>query len=97
MTPGLTGYSQVNGRNAIPWDEKIQFDLDYIDDGISFWKDLKIFFKTVKIVLMRKDITQAGSVSTESVGEFLVRTGKLNHTQFRKLHEEACCWIRDYE
>lgn len=97
VTPGLTGYSQVNGRNAIPWDEKIQFDLDYIDDGISFWKDLKIFFKTVKIVLMRKDITQAGSVSTESVGEFLVRTGKLNHTQLRKLHEEASCWIRDYD
>lgn len=97
VTPGLTGYSQVNGRNAIPWDEKIQFDLDYIDDGISFWEDLKILFKTVKIVLMRKDITQAGSVSTESVGEFLVRTGKLNYTQFRKLHEEACCWIRDYE
>ena len=95
VTPGLTGYSQVNGRNAIPWDEKIQFDLDYIDDGISFWEDLKILFKTVKIVLMRKDITQSGSVSTESVGEFLVRTGRLNHSQLHKLHEEASCWIRD--
>lgn len=97
VTPGLTGYSQVNGRNAIPWDEKIQFDLDYIDDGISFWEDLKILFKTVKIVLMRKDITQSGSVSTESVGEFLVRTGRLNHTQLHKLHEEASCWIRNYD
>lgn len=82
VTPGLTGYSQVNGRNAIPWDEKIQFDLDYIDDGISFWEDLKILFKTVKIVLMRKDITQSGSVSTESVGEFLVRTGKMDLTTY---------------
>lgn len=97
VTPGLTGYSQVNGRNAIPWDEKIQFDLDYIDEGISFWEDLKILFKTVKIVLMRKDITQSGSVSTESVGEFLVRTGRLNHSQLHKLHEEASCWIRDYD
>ena len=97
VTPGLTGHSQVNGRNAIPWDEKIQFDLDYIEKGISFWKDLKIFFKTVKIVLMRKDITQSGSVSTESVGEFLVRTGKLNDLQFHKLHEESHCWIRDFD
>lgn len=92
VTPWLTGYSQVNGRNAIPWDEKIQFDLDYIDDGISFWEDLKIFFKTVKIVLMRKDITQSGSVSTESVGQFLLRTHQIDEGHFIHARYNAKAW-----
>lgn len=82
VTPGLTGWSQVNGRNAIPWDEKIQYDLDYVSRKITFGLDLRIFFRTIAMVLLRKDITQEGSVSTESVGEFLVRTGKISRAEY---------------
>lgn len=91
VTPGLTGYSQVSGRNAIPWDEKIQHDLEYIEH-ISFTKDMKIFIKTIAMVLMRKDITQQGSVSTESVGEFLLRTGQINEECFHQGHHDARNW-----
>lgn len=93
VTPGLTGWSQVNGRNAIPWDEKIQYDLDYVSRKITFGLDLRIFFRTIAMVLLRKDITQEGSVSTESVGEFLVRTGKIDSDSF----EQGCKDARDWE
>ena len=95
VTPGLTGYSQVNGRNAIPWDEKIQYDLDYIKHGITFYGDMKIFFKTIKKVIFRNDITQEGSVSTESVGEFKLRTKQITEKQYLEKHYESKSWIED--
>ena len=92
VTPGLTGLSQVNGRNAIPWDEKIQYDLDYVNHKITFIQDLKIFFKTVEMVLLRKDITQEGSVSTESVGEFKKRTGQVCSEKYVQLLHDSRAW-----
>lgn len=92
VTPGLTGLSQVNGRNAIPWDEKIQYDLDYVSRKITFLEDFKIFLKTIKIVLFREDITQEGSVSTESVGDFLLRTNQITEEEFETKHAEAKVW-----
>src|SRR5690554_280343 len=55
VRPGLTGLAQVNGRNAIDWESKLQLDLDYIEK-ITFWEDLKIIFKTAFKVLKRSDI-----------------------------------------
>ena len=92
VTPGLTGWSQVNGRNAIPWDEKIQYDLDYVEQKITFARDAKIFFRTVAIVLLRKNITQVGSVSTESVGEFRVRTNMIGDMKYHQMRAEAREW-----
>ncbi|MGB4034557.1 MAG: sugar transferase, partial [Christensenellales bacterium] len=54
VKPGLTGHAQVSGRNAISWDEKFKKDIEYIDN-ISFWLDVKIFFKTIKKVLKKDD------------------------------------------
>ena len=94
VTPGLTGLSQVNGRNAIPWDEKIQYDLDYVNHKITFIQDFKIFFKTVEMVLLRKDITQEGSVSTESVGEFKMRTGQVCSEKYVQLLHDSRAWSK---
>ena len=55
MRPGVTGLAQVNGRNNLTWTEKIQYDLEYIDN-FSLWLDLKILFKTVWVVLKRDQI-----------------------------------------
>ena len=55
VRPGLTGLAQVNGRNNITWEQKFEYDLKYIDDGITFVRDLKIIFKTVIKVLKRSD------------------------------------------
>lgn len=53
--PGITGHAQVNGRNAISWDEKFKLDTWYVDNQ-SLWLDIKILFKTVKKVLIKDGI-----------------------------------------
>ena len=64
VRPGFTGYAQVNGRNSISWEEK--FDLDvYYTNHVSFLLDLKIIFKTVKVVVFREGISSETSVTME--------------------------------
>ena len=62
--PGLTGWAQVNGRNAITWPEKFALDVWYVDHW-SFWLDIKILFLTLWKVLRREGITQEGQATTE--------------------------------
>jgi sugar transferase EpsL len=56
LRPGVSGWAQVNGRNAISWDEKFQFDIWYVDHQ-SFWLDLKILFLTFKKVLLKDGVS----------------------------------------
>ncbi len=62
VRPGITGWAQINGRNALSWEEKFQLDVWYVDNQ-SFWLDLKILFLTVKKVLARDDISAAGEAT----------------------------------
>jgi sugar transferase EpsL len=62
VRPGLTGWAQVNGRNAISWEEKLRLDVWYVDHQ-SFKLDLKIIIKTLKMVIKREGINQAGHVT----------------------------------
>lgn len=64
VRPGLTGNAQVNGRNAISWEEKFRLDIEYID-SITFWGDLKIIAKTVKKIIQREGISSSTSVTME--------------------------------
>ena len=64
VRPGITGWAQVNGRNAISWDEKFDLDVWYVDNQ-SIWLDIKILWLTIKKVLMRSDITGSNSVTME--------------------------------
>ena len=64
VRPGFTGYAQVNGRNAISWEEKFKYDIQYVDN-ITFLGDWKIIFKTVLTVLKREGISSATSVTME--------------------------------
>ena len=61
---GLTGYAQVNGRNAISWEEKFDLDVYYVDH-ISFLFDLKILLQTVMTVLKRDGISSESAVTME--------------------------------
>lgn len=67
VRPGLTGYAQVNGRNAISWEERFKLDIEYINN-ITFLGDVKILWKTVISVLKREGINSATSVTMD---EFL--------------------------
>lgn len=60
--PGVTGWAQVNGRNALSWEEKFKLDLWYVDNQ-SLWLDIKIIFLTVKKVLVRDGISAEGEVT----------------------------------
>ncbi len=57
VRPGITGWAQVNGRNAISWEEKFEHDVWYVDN-LSFLLDLKILFLTIKSVFRREGINQ---------------------------------------
>lgn len=62
VRPGITGWAQVNGRNALSWEEKFKLDVWYVDNR-SLWLDLKILFLTVKKVLLRDGISAEGEAS----------------------------------
>jgi lipopolysaccharide/colanic/teichoic acid biosynthesis glycosyltransferase len=62
MPPGITGWAQVNGRNALSWEEKFRLDVWYVDNQ-SIWLDLKILLLTVKKVLIRDGINAAGEAT----------------------------------
>ena len=64
VRPGLTGYAQVNGRNAISWEEKFRLDVEYVDN-ITFVGDIKIIFGTVRAVLKRDGISSETSATME--------------------------------
>ena len=60
----MTGWAQVNGRNALSWDEKFALDIWYVNNR-TFWLDIKILCMTVKQVLKRDNISQDGHVTME--------------------------------
>ena len=60
--PGITGWAQVNGRNALSWDEKFKLDVWYVDHR-SLWLDIKILWLTVRKVLVREGISAAGEAT----------------------------------
>ncbi|CAM5383489.1 sugar transferase [Thauera mechernichensis] len=62
VRPGVTGWAQINGRNALSWDEKFRLDVWYVDNQ-SFWLDLKILALTVKKVFVREGISAAGEAT----------------------------------
>jgi undecaprenyl phosphate N,N'-diacetylbacillosamine 1-phosphate transferase len=62
VRPGLSGLAQINGRNAISWEEKFDLDVEYVDN-VTFWGDMKIIFQTVLKVLRREGINSANEAT----------------------------------
>lgn len=65
VRPGLTGWAQVNGRNALSWDEKFAYDIWYVDNR-SFLLDLRILWMTVRKVLFREGISADGEATMQA-------------------------------
>lgn len=89
VRPGLTGLAQVSGRNNITWEQKFQFDLQYIDSGITLWGDIKIILQTVGKVLKRSDTVREGTVSDMDFGDWLMQEGKIDQAEYDKKQLEA--------
>ena len=64
VRPGITGWAQVNGRNAISWEQKFEYDVEYVEK-CSFLLDMKIIFMTIKKIFIREGISQEGNVTME--------------------------------
>lgn len=62
VRPGITGWAQVNGRNALSWDEKFKLDVWYVDNR-SVWLDIKILWLTIRKVVARDGISAAGEAT----------------------------------
>ena len=87
--PGLSGLAQVNGRNAISWEDKINWDLKYIEK-ISFFGDVKIVLDTVKKAFIKQEgITQDDMATAEDFGDYLLRTEKVDREEYDKRQAEA--------
>lgn len=89
VRPGLTGLAQINGRNNITWEQKIEFDLEYIDKGITFIGDVKIILQTVGKVLKRSDTVREGTVSDMDFGDWLLQEGKVDKNVYDEKQKEA--------
>lgn len=89
VRPGLTGLAQVNGRNNITWEQKFEYDLEYIDGGITLIGDIKIIFKTVGKVLKRSDTVREGTASDIDFGDWLMQEGKITKEEYEEKQKEA--------
>lgn len=89
VRPGLSGLAQVNGRNNMSWEKKFEYDLMYIDSGITFIDDVKIILKTIGKVLKRSDIVREGTVSDIDLGDWLLVEGKVNQETYKAKQEKA--------
>ena len=93
--PGLSGLAQIMGRNAITWEEKINWDLKYIDK-VSFINDMKIIALTAKKVFGRKESIKELDV-TDDYGDALLKEGKVTQEQYIKLQQCAESIITEFE
>lgn len=81
---GLTGLAQVNGRNNITWEEKINYDLEYIKN-ITIMNDVKIIIKTIGKVFAKEDIQTDGMETAEDLCDYLLRTNKIDNKQYEQI------------
>ena len=88
VRPGLSGLAQVNGRNVITWEDKLSWDLKYIEK-ITFLGDVKIIFETIGKVFKRVDINREGTVSDMDFGDYLLQKGVVGKEEYDKKQAEA--------
>ncbi len=87
--PGLSGLAQVNGRNAIAWEDKLEWDLKYIKK-VSFIEDIKIIFMTVrKAFIKREGITEEDAATATDFGDYLLMNGKVSQSEYESRQREA--------
>lgn len=88
--PGLSGLAQVNGRNAVSWEDKIKWDLKYIEK-VSFVGDIKIVWQTIKKVFMRRNITESNEEIdvTLDYGDALLKERKVTKEEYDAKQAEA--------
>ena len=88
VRPGLTGLAQCNGRNAMTWEKKFEYDLEYIQ-RITFLGDIKILLQTVVKVFQRDGITEEGMATAADLGDYLLSEGRVDKEVYDAKQAEA--------
>ena len=96
VRPGLSGLAQVSGRNNITWEQKFEYDLQYIEK-ISLFGDVVLIFKTVLKVFKRSDIAREGTASDIDFGDWLLKEGRINQEEYNKRFNDALLLIQEKE
>ena len=92
---GLTGLAQISGRNAMTWEDKLDYDLRYVQN-LSFMVDFFIILKTIYKVLKREGITEDGQATAMDLGDYLLAGGKVHKEEYVSLQKEAKHLIEQY-
>lgn len=88
VSPGLTGLAQCSGRNNMTWEQKFDYDLQYIRK-ISLWKDIGIIFMTAFKVFKQDGITEEGEATATDLGDYLLSKGEVSDDKYNELQKEA--------
>ena len=88
VRPGLTGWAQVNGRNALLWENKLRYDLEYLD-RLGFWMDVKIIFLTVACLFRHDDVSAEGMATAEDLGDYLLRIGAVTAEEYEEKQQDS--------
>ena len=89
VRPGITGLAQVSGRNAISWEDKLSYDLVYIQN-MTLLSDIKIVIETIKKAFIKQEgITEEGMATAEDFGDYLLRTNKISLEKYNELQNIA--------
>jgi undecaprenyl phosphate N,N'-diacetylbacillosamine 1-phosphate transferase len=83
VRPGLTGLAQIKGRNNLSWEDKLNYDIEYVNN-IGLFNDLAIIFKTVFLVLKREGIKQEGFETAEDLADYLLRTNQITKEVYKE-------------
>lgn len=94
--PGLSGLAQVRGRNAITWEDKLIWDLKYVEK-ISFTNDLKLVLETIKVAIIKQEgITDGENATALDYGDALLKMGRVSKDEYKKKQDEAIKILEDY-
>ena len=96
IRPGLSGLAQVNGRNNISWEQKIDYDLEYLTKE-SFFFDLSLIFKTIIKVFMKSDINRDGTSSDIDFGDWLLINHKISKKEYDFKQDKASQMVLSYK
>lgn len=89
VKPGLSGLAQVNGRNGISWEDKLDWDLKYIEK-VGFFRDIKIIFQTViKAFVKQEGVTDGDMATALDYGDWLLKSGKISRKEYEEKQKEA--------
>ncbi|WP_270640604.1 sugar transferase [Longibaculum muris] len=88
VRPGLSGLAQVNGRNVITWEDKLKWDLKYIEN-ITFLGDVSLILQTIGKVFKRADINREGTASDIDFGVYLLGKGEVSREEYNRKQAEA--------